>query len=405
MLMRTIRYLLLTAFLLLPALVYAQEIRRDSVKVFFQQGKSQFDPVFQDNVWRLTEFSNKVKRLQHDSTARIEHVRIIGSASPEGSHEVNLRLTHERARNILEYLHPYLQFDENACEVILNELDWDFLGALVRDDGKVPSEDAVLRLIEARDLAGLKKNQAAWNYMLKNLFPEMRSTVVEFEYEAIETEEVEVAPVVVEVAPQVDTVPPLRTYSPPPMPDDDDFDLDITEEEPGRSIYLKTNLPLWALFDANLGVEFELGRHISLSIPVIYSALNWAITPNTRFRCLGTQPELRFWLFDDFRGPFLAAHGTFGLYNVSLTSMDYRIQDRDGRTPAYGAGLNAGWKFRLDRNRADRWGLELSAGLGYLHLDFDRFLNEPNGPYVSSGVEDYFGPDHASIAITYRFGR
>ena len=85
--------------------------------------------------------------------------------------------------------------------------------------------------------------------------------------------------------------------------------------------------------------------------------------------------------------------------------MDYRIQDRDGRTPTYGAGLNAGWKFRLDRNRADRWGLELSAGLGYLHLDFDRFVNVENGPYVSSGVEEYFGPDHASIAITYRFGR
>jgi len=404
MLMRTIRYLLFAVLLLLPATAFAQEVRRDSVKVFFRQGKSQFDPVFQDNVWRLTEFSNKVKRLQRDSTARIEHVRIIGSASPEGTHEINLRLTHERARSILEYLHPYLEFDENACEVVLNELDWDFLGALVREDGKVPSQDAVLRMIGARDLDGLKKNQAAWNYMLNRLFPEMRSTVVDFEYMAIATEEVEVPPYVVEVEPQKDSVPPLRTYSPPPLPDDDDFALDITEEEPGRSFYLKTNLPLWALFDANLGIEFELGRHMSVSVPVIYSALNW-ITPNTRFRCLGTQPELRFWLFDDFHGPFIAAHGTFGLYNVSLTSMDYRIQDRDGRTPTYGAGLNAGWKFRLDRNRADRWGLELSAGLGYLHLDFDRFVNVENGPYVSSGVEEYFGPDHASIAITYRFGR
>ena len=80
--MRTIRYLLFAVLLLLPASVFAQEVRRDSVKVFFRQGKSQFDPVFQDNVWRLTEFSNKVKRLQRDSTARIEHVRIIGSASP-----------------------------------------------------------------------------------------------------------------------------------------------------------------------------------------------------------------------------------------------------------------------------------------------------------------------------------
>ena len=98
--MKTIRYCLITALLLLPVLSFAQEVlQRDSVRVYFRQGKSAFDPVFQDNVWRLAELSNRVKQLQLDSMARVERVEVIGSASPEGSDEVNRRLTHERARN------------------------------------------------------------------------------------------------------------------------------------------------------------------------------------------------------------------------------------------------------------------------------------------------------------------
>lgn len=408
--MRKIRYVLLTALLLLPALVSAQEVlQRDSVKVYFHQGRSQFDPLFQENVWRLSELSNRVKQLQRDSLCRIERVEVIGSASPEGSDEINRRLTRDRAYSILDYLRPHLQFDEKNFEVVFNQLDWDYLGSLVEADAAVPSRGEVLRLIGERDLAGLKKNQAAWNYMLKNLFPEMRATIVAFEYMALESELRKLEPPVVvveepEPAPQVDTVRPVRNYTPPPLPDDDDFPLDLSDGEPGPSVYLKTNLLLWPLLDANLGVEFEIGEHMSFSLPVIYSALNW-FTENTKFRSLGTQPELRFWLFDDFHGPFLAVHGTLGYYNVALPSWQYRIQDRDGRTPAYGGGLNAGWKFRLDRNKADRWGLEISLGYGYLHLDFDRFENYDNGPYASSGIEDYLGPDHASVALTYRFGR
>ena len=120
---------------------------------------------------------------------------------------------------------------------------------------------------------------------------------------------------------------------------------------------------------------------------------------------IGTQPELRLWFRDDFSGPFFAAHGTVGFYNIALESGQYRIQDRDARTPAYGGGLNFGWKFRLDRRHADRWGLEISVGGGYLHLDYDLFYNVENGRYSTSKVQDYFGPDHAALTLTYRIGR
>lgn len=404
--MKTIRYCLITTLLLLPALSFAQEVlQRDSVKVYFRQGKSAFDPVFQDNVWRLAELSNKVKQLQLDSLARVERVEVIGSASPEGSDEVNRRLTQERARAILEYLRPHLRFDESNFEVAFNQLDWDFLEALVREDSRVPQRDEVLRLIGGRDLAGLKKMQSAWNYMLQNLFPEMRATVVAFEYMALESELKKAAGI---VEPEVVVVPEEPKPEPvaviPPLPDDDEaFSLDLSEDRPW-SFYLKTNFLSWALLEANLGIEFEMGRHFSFSIPVYYTALDW-FDIRTKFRVAGTQPELRYWFRDNFSGPFLAAHGTFGYYNVALSNQEYRIQDRDGKHPAYGGGLNFGWKFRLDPGRADRWGLELSLGAGYLHLDYDRFYNVENGRYASSAVRDYFGPDHASVALTYRFGK
>lgn len=403
--MKTIRYCLITTLLLLPVLSFAQEVlQRDSVKVYFRQGKSAFDPVFQDNVWRLAELSNRVKQLQLDSLARIERVEVIGSASPEGSYEVNRRLTQERARAILEYLRPHLRFDESNFKVTFKQLDWALLEALVRDDFRVPMRDEVLRLIGERDLAGLKTIQTAWNYMLQNLFPEMRATVVAFEYMALESELKKAAGI---VEPEVEVVPeeqPRPVAVVPPLPDDDeDFSLDLSEDRPW-SFYLKTNLLSWALLEASLGIEFEMGRHFSVSIPVYYTALDW-FDIRTKFRVAGTQPELRYWFRDNFSGPFLAAHGTFGYYNVALPNQEFRIQDRDGRHPAYGGGLNFGWKFRLDPGRADRWGLELSLGAGYLHLDYDRFYNVENGRYASSAVRDYFGPDHASVALTYRFGK
>lgn len=403
--MKTIRYCLITTLLLLPVLSFAQEVlQRDSVKVYFRQGKSAFDPVFQDNVWRLAELSNRVKQLQLDSMARVERVEVIGSASPEGSDEVNRRLTQERARNILDYLRPHLRFDEKNFKVAFNQLDWDFLETLVRDDFSVPRRDEVLRLIGERDLSGLKKNQVAWNYMLQNLFPEMRATVVAFEYMALESELKKAAGI---VEPEVVVIPeeqPRPVAVVPPLPDDDeDFSLNLSEDRPW-SFYLKTNFLSWALLEANLGIEFEMGRHFSFSIPVYYTALDW-FDIRTKFRVAGTQPELRYWFRDNFSGPFLAAHGTFGYYNVALSNQEYRFQDRDGKHPAYGGGLNFGWKFRLDPGRADRWGLELSLGAGYLYLDYDRFYNVENGRYASSAVRDYFGPDHASVALTYRFGK
>ncbi|MBR4524815.1 MAG: DUF3575 domain-containing protein [Bacteroidales bacterium] len=418
-------HILLTVIACMIASLASAQVQRDSVKVYFRQGKSDFDAFYEGNARRLTDFTNKAKVLQRDTLVTLDRVMVIASSSPEGSTEVNEKLAYNRANKIADYLHQNIRFDENAFEVYFKDLDWDLFERLVEEDHYVPMRRELLGLIREHDLKRIKvvRFQRTWDYLLDNIFPEMRSTLIVFEYRTAEAREAEAAAAAAAAAEAArlaaeqerarleaerraaeEEAARLASLVPPPLPDDDeDFSLDLQEARPW-SWYVKTNLLGLALLDANLAFEFEMGRHMSISLPFYYSAWDW-FTPQTKFRVVGTQPELRFWFRDNFSGPFIAAHGTVAWYNIALPNAEYRIQDRDGRNPAYGAGLNFGWKFRLDRNRRDRWGLELSAGGGWLHLDYDVYYNMEGGRLVSSEAREYYGLDHASIAITYRFGR
>ncbi len=405
--MKKIRFYLLTTMALTLSALASAQVLRDSVVVYFAQGKSAFDPFYEGNARRLMEFTNKAKSLQRSADLVLDRVVVVARASPEGSLEVNERLAYNRAQNIAAYLHQNIRFDENAFEVSFKDMDWALFERLVREDPYVPKRRELLPLIEDRDLTRIKvvRFQHTWDYLLENIFPEMRTTVVYFEYKGApaEPEPVVVTPPEPEKEPETEVRPPV--VLPPPMPDDEEdfFIPEIVERRPW-SMYIKTNFLPWALLDANLALEFEMGRHASLSIPFYYSAADW-FRPRNKFRVIGTQPELRLWFRDNFSGPFFALHGTAGYYNIALETKEFRIQDRDGRTPAYGGGLNFGWKFRLDPKGADRWGLELSVGAGYLRLDYDLFYNVENGRYSTSKVQDYFGPDHAALTLTYRIGR
>ena len=414
--MRKYHILLTTIALLFAALASAQ-VQRDSVRVYFRQGKSDFDPFFNGNGRQLNDFINRAKIQQRDTLVSLDRVQVISSASPEGSAEANERLAYNRAQNIAAYLHQNMRFDLNAFEVYFNDMDWGQLQRLVEADHYVPQRWELLALIREKDLPGMKASryQRGWNYLLDNIFPEMRSTLVVFEYRSADALEAEARAAKERAEAEAEALrqeelrrqeeQARQSYSPPPLPDDeeDDFSLNLSEAHPW-SFYFKTNLLPWAVLDANFALELEMGRHLSLSIPVYFSAFN-KLAVRTKCRVLGTQPELRVWFRDNFSGAFIAAHGTYGFYNIALPGMEYRIQDRDGVTPAYGAGLNLGWKFRLDRNRADRLGLEFSVGGGWLHLDYDCFFNVENGRYAASQVKEYYGLDHASVALTYRFGK
>ena len=170
-----------------------------------------------------------------------------------------------------------------------------------------------------------------------------------------------------------------------------------------RNLHVKTNALGLCAAVANIGVEIDLARHLSFSLPVYYSA--WDYFKSTiKLRTFAFYPELRYWLNEDNDGFFVGAHFGFAYYNFAFDG-DYRYQDHNRETPALGGGLGAG--YRLPISRDNRWRVEFALGAAVYPLHYDKFLNTPvtaDGLLAGSARRTYWGIDQAAVSFTYAFG-
>ena len=369
---------------------------QDSVRVYFAQGNAVLKPAYQHNKENLDAVVGKLQTFADDSLLEVRSIRIIASSSPEGSDAGNLKLAQKRAESIRKYIARNHSFLGSQVTLDYKSVDWELFAKLVGEDEAVPDRALVMSDIVSHDLPALKARKKSWNYLMKNIFPGLRSTIIEFGYDLIFPLEVpELEYPVIEMPDLIlEDYPYLSTYVPVP---------ERMQPKHRNDFYLKTNGLTWLLLEANLALEWELSHHLSISIPVYYTALNW-FSPDTKFRVLGTQPELRWWFkADEFDGPFLGAHFTYGIYNVALPTWEYRYQDAN--SPAIGGGLNLGYKIRI-RKPWDKFGIEFSVGAGYLDLKYETFINAENGRWVQEAVhKPYWGIDHAAVTFTYRFDK
>ena len=174
-----------------------------------------------------------------------------------------------------------------------------------------------------------------------------------------------------------------------------------------HGIHLKVNALGYLALIFNASAEFELGHHLSISVPLYYSGWDELI-PRWKLRTAGTQPELRYYFNDNYMGAFVGAHASFAWYNMA-TGGEFRYQDRNTNTPTIGGGISGGYRISLEKphkGRHPRWTMEFSIGLGFLPLRYDTFYNVPNGALAQGNLyKAYWGIDHAGISVSYRFGR
>lgn len=166
------------------------------------------------------------------------------------------------------------------------------------------------------------------------------------------------------------------------------------------SVTVKTNAVALGMLIANVGVELGFGDRFSLQVPFYYSAVDY-FSSHTKFRILGTQPELRYWL-PGLKGCFSGVHFGVASWNFAY-NRQWRYQDKDGSTPALGGGLSVGYRMPLGTSR--HWGLEFSLGAGAYRLHYDKFRNEPNGAKIESRQKTFVGIDQVGISVTYTFGK
>ena len=156
---------------------------------------------------------------------------------------------------------------------------------------------------------------------------------------------------------------------------------------------LKTNLAAWAGTIMNVAADVQVGKHVSLELPVLWCP--WYVSDNHAVRTFTIQPEARYWLSAPGKGHFFGVHARVGWFNVKWN--DNRYQDTE--RPLVGAGISYGYLLPLSTH----WGAEFTLGAGYANMKYDTYYNIDNGAHFNTDTKDYWGITRVGISLVYRF--
>lgn len=202
-----------------------------------------------------------------------------------------------------------------------------------------------------------------------------------------------------EPAPKKAELPP-----PPVVPNYTSYSISAPES------YFKTGLPAFnvktdLLYAAasqtiNVGAEIAVGRKTTLELSLGGNFWNKSgdRNDNRKLWHVMVRPELRYWLCERFNGHFLGVNATYGNYDISRHNILW-LFDKEFRYDgnAWGMGITYGYHYMLNKH----WGLELTVGVGFAAMSYDKYENRQNGALIGHENDFYFGPTRAGISIVY----
>ena len=408
--------------LLCCSLLHAQEVRH-AAYIGFAVNKSEVDLSFGDNAAAMRELTNVLQAAEQDDELEVILVEYLGTSSPEGSRELNCRLAQQRIDAVANALHAIAPINDSLV-ISNNEC---ILWQILRDDvaaSDEPWRDEVLAVIDqgetivdywrqgqtiderVNQLQRLR-NGTLWNTLLYQYFPDMRKVFVVITTRCTPKPE----PMIFETEPPVPEPEPIAPLEPEIA---ETTVASLPDDTWQHHAYVKSNGIGWLMLIANAAFEYEFSPHWSLSVPLYYSALNY-FSCKVKFRTAAIQPEIRYWFgangydaVDALSGitarpkanAYIGAHLSIAHYNYALGG-DYRRQDHDGKTPAWGGGVSGGVRLPISHN--GRWFMEFTGGVGCYHLYYDKFINVPNGREVSSTKKTFFCVDNLAVTVAYRW--
>lgn len=376
----------------------------DSISIFYPTGYRYVDPSFKDNDTRLEQLLQAIEHRQPGLRPRIV---VYSGASPDGTVEHNNRLSRNRADELADYLLAHTQLPDSLIEKRAAGIFWRELRRLVQTSA-TPYRDEVLQILDETCLEDTVADADArackrrlmdlragvpYRYMRHHLFPRLRSSAVILQdarpallpADSLGLPAPATAYTCPAGTPFAETLPPLTDSS--------------RQTGNHQRIYLKTNALGWAMLLMNAAVEWEFCDLFSIHVPVFYSGANY-FGRQTKFRFLGTRPELRVWPLREKRF-FAGVHFGVASYNLAVSSSRWRIQDHGGHTPALGGGIGVGYRMPFCRDR--RFQLEFALGAGAYRARYDKFHNERNGAWHSTVSRTYVGIDNVAVSFSYMF--
>lgn len=320
----------------------------------------------------------------------VHYLAITGYASPDGSSKYNRELSRARASALLRYLETipaFARIEPARVRVGAPGENWDGLRRLVEADAAFTSRGAVVRIIDSNVAVDTKKyrlrqldNGRAYGYMLKNMFPALRSAA-----EAT----------VILAVPAVAEKPAVAHASPLPAP------LAMTAE-PARAetvaapqetapvapqpllkpsshkplLALKTNLPPYLAGVLNAEIEVPVHKRWSVNAEGQFAWWSYDNTYCSRIAAGGI--EARYWFGERSQKRVLT--GWFAGASIwGSGKFDFQCHDGVQGDYLFNWGLTGGYACRFSRH--PDFGMEFSLGVGMMKSMKYYKYSEPEDGY------------------------
>lgn len=166
---------------------------KDSVKIYFRQGKIDLVPSLRGNDSALGRIADSLRTNYADSVYQLRKVLVVGGASPEGSVQINRWLSEKRAAVLFDYLSRYGELPDSLKTTHFLGRDWNGLIRLVKDDPKLPYREETLALLhtiadevqngvvtKGDHLGRIRRLRGSvpYSYMYQKYFPMLRASQV-----------------------------------------------------------------------------------------------------------------------------------------------------------------------------------------------------------------------------------
>ena len=206
--------MIVTPYQITPNLAYVrpavEEVKQREVsgnaRLDFEVSKTVIRPELGNNRYELSKIDELIGSVNNDESVTIRKISIVGYASPEGSLELNQRLSEGRANAMRNYINQHFSIPNNLYHIYFGGEDWDGLLELVGASDMM-YKDEVLNLLNTTSVSAGRETKLMqlrggnpYRYMLANMFPQLRRAFVNVEYN-VRSFDVEEAKRVFEVRP------------------------------------------------------------------------------------------------------------------------------------------------------------------------------------------------------------
>lgn len=402
---------LLTAALTAACSVCSAQIATaDSAQLRFRQGKWALDTAFSSNSSRLDSIITPLRRMAAAPRLyRIDSVRIIGAASPEGSAALNHRLSVHRAEVLAGRVRSEIALPDSLVRIEGAGRDWRSLLDLAGRDAALPAREATLQTLRGIIRANSGDTPAAlcelqrldggapYSYMYARIFPQLREARMQISY----------TPLLLQLGePHLDVLVPQPDASVPAW----SAPIITTSPDQRKPFYmaLKTNMLYDALAVPNIGAEFYVGRHWSVVGNWMYAW--WSKDSAHRYRRIyGGDIAVRRWFGRAAEEKPLTGHH-LGVYGGVVT-YDFEFGGRGymGGIPGgtlwdrcqFVAGIEYGYSLPV----AKRLNIDFTIGIGYRQgkrVKYD--AGEKWYVWKRTDTERWIGPTKAEISLVWLIG-